>query len=234
MKPKFNVDPNLLRIPDIQRKFQEHLGSSVSSSFLHPSATVEDTWQFLKKKVHDSAKEVLERKSSIPPNRECRRAFADVKKFTFWVNRSMNPKWTHKLNEARENLRRKIREYEENEIEFFFQSLQQYPIGERINRSFQYLKRFNKKRCSKVPTSSIRLSDWILDDSDPSLIPELLMQPPEADLPSGPTLRKIQHIWGSLKNEKTLGIDSLMPSFSSTVMPPRLQNCISFYCESGT
>lgn len=101
----------MLKLPDVQKKYQEHL----SLKILEPRSTesVEQNWDALKCRIQDSAAAVLVKPSFIPPNRQCRKAFAEVKRFLFWVNRSAQPKWRHKLAEARELLQKNIREYEE-------------------------------------------------------------------------------------------------------------------------
>lgn len=220
VRPKHSVDPSLLKGPDIQQKFQSRLSKMLPPSI--PPTTVEDTWLALKVKVQDAAKDILSKTSSIPATPDCRRAFADVKKYSFWTSRSSHPKWVHKLSEARDILRAKIREHEENEIKLFFENLQKYPAGERINRTFQYLKRFNKKsRLIRGTALSIRLNDWVLDDGAQCLIPDALEESGDSVLPRAPTLREIEDIVGNMKNGKTPGVDAIYAEYFK-------------YCDSET
>lgn len=146
-------------------------------------------------------------------DRRCRRAFAELKKCLFWAHRSSHPKWKYKLTEAREELQRRIRAYEEREIENFFENLHQFPVGERVNRTFRYLKKYKKKKSYRASTSSIRLNHWTGDGDSSNLLPELLPEPKNSMLPAAPTLQEVRDIVHRMKNGKTPGVDSLNAEF---------------------
>lgn len=140
-------------------------------------------------------------------------SFVAGKKCCFWVNRSSNPKWTYKLTEAREMLKKRLKECEEKDIEAFFVGLNIYPVGERINRTFRYLKNFRKKGNRLRWNKIIRLEDWVIDDSSISLIPEPSVENAEETLPDAPTLQEIEAIIDKMKNGKTPGVDGLYAEF---------------------
>lgn len=205
------LEPALLKVPEIQKKFHEHLSSK--AAVLDPHSSVDQNWEKFRDKVQSSAAAVLSKSSSMPPDRSCRRAFAEVKKYLFWANRSSHPKWKHRLVEAKEELQRKIREYEEKQIQDFFENLHQFPTGERINRTFRFLKRYKKKKSYRTPPSTIRLCDWVADGGCSSLVPDLLPEPDDSVLPDPPTLLEVQEIVSRMKNGKTPGADSLNAEF---------------------
>lgn len=209
-----DVDPSLLANTTVQKKFVENLRTYVSPP--HPSGDIECTWQILKTKLNSVAATVLKRSTRLPPTRECRLALAEVKRCAFWAQRSEHPKWCYKLTEAKENLRRKIRESEENSIVEFFENLKQFPVGQRINRTHKYLKRF-KKRTNNVTTSSyrnpIKLDDWIPDGSSESMIPNCSNETLDSTVVDPPTLEEIRELLARIKNGKSPGVDNVYAEF---------------------
>lgn len=115
--------------------------------------------------------------------------------------------------EAKQELKKVQRDHEEKEVESFFQDLQKYPTGERINRTFRYLKRYKKKSKPYKCSNSIRLSDWVIDEDGSSHIPEVLPDLLDEDLLTGPTLSEIETIVSRMKNGKTPGMDGLYSEF---------------------
>lgn len=131
-----NIDVSLLKNVEFQKRFQEHLEQQEVT--ITPQNSLEDHWRLLKEKLSGSATAVLTKTSSLPPDRVCRLAFAKVKKFTFWKNRSYNPKWTYRLAEAKEEYRKALRTFEEKEIGNF--SSRPSPIpSRRTNQSYLYV-----------------------------------------------------------------------------------------------
>lgn len=210
-KKQNTLEAALLRLPEVQKKYHEQLETKFV--ILDSQNSLDQNWESFRDKVKSSAAVVLSKSSSIPSDQRCRKAFAEVQKSLFWVNRSDHPKWQHKLVEAREVLQRSIREYEEREIENFFENLHQFPAGERINRTYRYLKKFTKKKTFRAPPTSIRLSDWISAEATDSHLPVLLPEPHDSVLPDPPTLREVQDIVSRMKNGKSPGVDSLSSEF---------------------
>lgn len=70
--------------------------------------------------MRSSATVALKEPSPMATNRDCRIALAHVRKMSFWVNRSCNPRWRYKLAEAIEQLKKVRRDYEEEEVSSFF------------------------------------------------------------------------------------------------------------------
>lgn len=205
------IDPAPLRNDLVKQKFREQLCKQpLPVSF----DSIDDQWSKLHHKVQSAAETVLKKPSRYFINRECRKALAKVKKYSFWAGRSGHPKWGYKLLEARQELKRAQNDYEEKEVEGFFKDLLKYPTGERINRTFRYLKRHQKKKTSSRRSTSIRLSDWVVDDVDsPSQIPAPLLESAGEALIAGPTLAEVETIVSRMKNGKTPGVDGLYSEF---------------------
>lgn len=204
-------DPKLLQDEAIRTKYQERLHHNNYN--IDPECGVQESWEKLRQRLQKSVSEVLRGQTHLPPDRGCRYAHAQVCKYSFWVNRSDNPKWVHKLEEAREILKRKLREYEEREIESFFSNLQQYPVGDRVRRTYQFLKRYKKKQSSQRFRSTIRIQDWGIEDCSNLQIPELFPES-ESTVPfPPPSLREVEAIIGRMKNGKAPGVDGLYLEF---------------------
>lgn len=210
-QPQMRVDPAPLRNDIVKKKYREKLIEQPCSA--EPSCSVDDQWAELHSKVHNAAEAVLHKPLHYFMNKECRKALARVKKYSFWASRSPNPKWGYKLLEAKEALKRAQRDYEEKEVEDFFKDLHKYPAGERINRTFKYLKRYKKRNTTGRRVSSIRLTDWLVNEVDTPRIPDLLPEPADEDLLAGPTLNEIGEIVTRMKNGKVPGVDGLYAEF---------------------
>ncbi|XP_021712416.1 uncharacterized protein LOC110680944 [Aedes aegypti] len=139
----------------------------------------------------------------------CRLAYARLKKMTFWAARSIHPKWRYRLQDAKEAFRLAMKESEEKDIESFFKNLQHYPAGERVNRTFRYLKKYKKKVQPKLSGCTIRLDDWIPAAEDIVLIPDPLPELLGSTIPPPPSLTEIEQIISGLKNGKSPGVDSV-------------------------
>lgn len=207
---RLNAAP--LKHEKIRKMYLQQLGAHTEPM---PDSSVEECWKSLRDKIWSCASTALKEPSPMSVNRECRKALAYVKKMLFWVNRSSHPKWRYKLAEAREQLKRVQRDYEEAEISSFFENLLQYPSGERIQRTYRYLKRYKKKKTGGAFNTTIRLNDWVTegDDNSPSCIPSPILLPPNVAAIPGPTLAEIEQIVGRLKNGKTPGVDGLCSEF---------------------
>ena len=59
----------------------------------------------------------------------------------------------------REHFRRRIREHNEAEITKFFNNLKDFEIGERIRKTYKYLKSFSRNRKHKGPL--IPMKHWV-------------------------------------------------------------------------
>ncbi|KAL1373879.1 hypothetical protein pipiens_018401, partial [Culex pipiens pipiens] len=169
----------------------------------------------MKTRLEDAAIATLKRRRVL--NRSCRLAQAHLKKCQFWANRSYNPKWKYRLDEAKEDLRRKIRESEEEEMKLGLSDIETRRFGERLRLSHKLFKRFkkvpDKKSKSSTTASSIKLGDWLVGDSGPNLIPPLQ---PDLDCPpllSPPTLEEVRSILDQMKNGKTPGADNLCSEY---------------------
>lgn len=205
-----DVDVSLLRNPSVQKNFKDRL---TTDEMEISTVSVEEMWTGIRDKIRKASLKTLQRTSRLPPHRECRLALAQVKKFSFWVNRSENPKWKYKLEEAREQLTKRLRAYEEKQIAEFFKSLHNYPSGERINRTYKYLKRFKKKMSVRKTKPNLTLKDWVPSMILPSQIPNLLPEQQSVDPILPPTLLEIQDILAQMKNGKSPGVDGLYTEF---------------------
>lgn len=205
---KLDIDVKLLKHDKIKKRFKDQFAAIKDSE--DPSSSLNEKWLKLKKQIHNAASKTL-RPSRLPVSKKCRQALALVKKYTFWRNRSDNPKYRYKLQEANEHLRKTLRECKELEIKQFFEDLQQYPAGERINRTYQYLKNFKKKSLNR--NSNIRLSDWVPECSEDLLIPELLPESSDDILMAPPSKADIKCTISQLKNGKATGVDELHSEF---------------------
>lgn len=213
-QPRADLDPTLLRYEPIQKKFKEQITSSAPSSY-PDGRSVEESWGSMKTRLEDAAIATLKRRRVL--NRCCRLAQAHLKKCQFWANRSYNPKWKYRLDEAKEDLRRKIRESEEEEMKLGLSDIETRRFGERLRLSHKLFKRFkkvpDKKSKSSTTASSIKLGDWLVGDSGPNLIPPLQ---PDLDCPpllSPPTLEEVRSILDQMKNGKTPGADNLCSEY---------------------
>lgn len=211
--PRSDVDPSLLSSRTIQKKFIESLQN------YHPSCPVSDdvdaAWNHIKDKLSSSASTILKRSTQLPPTRECRLALAEVKRCTFWASRSCQPKWNYKLAEAREKLRVAVRESEEKSIMDFFKNLQKFPVGQRINRTYKYLKRFKKRKNNVSRASVIKFDDWIQrNEVSESMMPTYSKDPSDSvTAVDPPTLDEIKDILSGMKNGKSPGVDNLYTEY---------------------
>lgn len=213
----------------VKKRYQQHL--TEASSQPPSDTTIQDSWHRLCEKIRRCARTVLQSKDSIPQDRDCRIALGQVKRYTFRAGRSAHPKWVHKLNEAREELRRRIRDYEEAQIIEFFENLARFPVGERVSKAYRYLKRYKMKKSSRKQPSNIRLTDWEEDSNGPSLIPPLLEEDPSEPLPDPPTLYEIKSIIMRTKNGKTPGLDGIHSEFYKYADEQTLHELHQLLCQ---
>lgn len=116
--------------------------------------------------------------------------------------------------DARDNLKTLIRQQEEKEIEDFFENVKQCPVGERINRTYRYLKRYRKKKKAFTKRSStIHLNDWVPANRPLYSSPGLAIEYENVPLLSLPTLGEIKDVISRLKNGKTPGVDSIYAEY---------------------
>lgn len=227
-KPR--LEASLLKNETIRKKFQEQLAKNHVPS---PSdSCVQNVWLRLSDKIRRSATAVLDSKNSIPPDRQCRLALGEVKRCSFRAGRSAHPKWTFKLQEAKEELRRRVREYEEKQIVHFFENLSLFPVGERINKTYQFLKRYKtKKNNNRRWTTKININDWVEETDEPCMIPPLLNEDPNEPLPDPPTLSEIESIILNAKNGKSPGIDGIPAEFYKYADPQTLHDLHHLLCK---
>lgn len=226
-QPRLDVNP--LKNEVVKKRYQKQL--SEIGNQLPDDASIQGSWHRLCEKIRRSARAVLQNKNSIPPDRDCRVALGMVKRYSFRAGRSAHPKWVHKLNDAKEELRRRIRDYEEAQIIEFFENLSRFPVGERVVKAYRYLKRYKMKKSSRKQPSSIRLVDWEEDSSGPTLIPTLLKEDSNETLPDPPTLNEIESILMKMKNGKTPGLDGIHSEFYKYADEQTLHELHQLLCQ---
>ncbi|XP_055523024.1 uncharacterized protein LOC129717197 [Wyeomyia smithii] len=211
-KRKPQVDVSHLREENLRKRFEEEL---VKTSRPCPAnnETIQNSWKRLCEKINKSVDTVLRAKTRLHVDRDCRLAQAHVKRCAFWAGYSYQPKWKYRLIEAKETLRRNLREYEERQITDFFKSLNSYPAGDRINKTYKFLKNYKKRKNFRGYVSNIRNSDWVDESNDACLIPKLLDEPSTESLPDPPSVSDVTRIVLGLKNGKTPGLDGLYAEY---------------------
>lgn len=209
---RVDVDPSLLRHEPIRKKFKDHLSAIDPASSINES--VEQSWTRIKEGLTSAANTTLKRR--VIMNRECRLALAHLKKCQFWAHRSYQPKWKHRLEEAKENLRRKIRESEEKDTLDILNDTKTYRVGYRLIKAHKFFKRFKRMQPTKKPSTvspAIKLDDWFQEDSGPDLIPVLQPESACPPLPDPPTIDEVRAILERIKNGKTPGVDNLYAEY---------------------
>ncbi|KAL1404263.1 hypothetical protein pipiens_018974, partial [Culex pipiens pipiens] len=209
---RVDVDPSLLRHEPIRKKFKDHLSAIDPASSINES--VEQSWTRIKEGLTSAANTTLKRR--VIMNRECRLALAHLKKCQFWAHRSYQPKWKHRLEEAKENLRRKIRESEEKDTLDILNDTKTYRVGYRLIKAHKFFKRFKRMQPTKKPSTvspAIKLDDWFQEDSGPDLLPVLQPESACPPLPDPPTIDEVRAILERIKNGKTPGVDNLYAEY---------------------
>lgn len=201
-------DVKLLQESSFREKYQEKL-SETSIDTEDPTITVSYAWEMLANKLRSAAKSTINKLSKIPTSPHRRRALAKLKKSIFWRNR--NPLSTRRLKEfieAQNNYRKVCNDREEKDEFEFFENLQQYKPGERIRRTYGYLKKNKKKR--RFNTLDISLAQFQEADSDdllPVLIEDLQNSNDEDD--EVPDTFHIETIIKACRNGKAAGEDGI-------------------------
>lgn len=203
-------NPSVLRDDRVRKRYHEELQKHPST----PAAKdATDRWQKLKEKVLSSVEATLKSSRRTMPNRECRLALARMKKCMFWAKRSYHPKWGYRLSEAKEELKRLLKEADDKEMEDAVQDIRNQPVGHRLHMLHKLMKRF-RSRQPRPALPKISLNDWVDDDSNgPSYIPDPLPVTSNDPLPEPPTVGEIRDILYRLKNNKTPGIDTMHAEF---------------------
>lgn len=226
---KTRLEVTTLKNENIKKMFHEQLIKNHAPS--PPDSPIEHSWIKMCDKIRRSATAVLKCKSSIPPDRDCRVALGEVKRYSFRAGRSAHPKWAFKLEEAKEELRRRVRDYEERQIIEFFENLSRVPAGERINKTYQFLKMYKVRKTNRRRAPKIHINQWVEETNEPCMIPPLLSEDSNEPLPDPPTLNEIESIVLSAKNGKSPGLDGIHSEFYKYADQQTLEDLHQLLCQ---
>lgn len=205
---KKKLQPNVLQQEEINVKYQEELGKQDRIDV--ENKEISEVYQQFTNKLTQSAKKILTvAKQPLTPNRKraLYRLMTSRKKLRIAKERGIDTKWYRQdIKIRRQEFLQKVREYNEKEIFKFYNDLQDYEIGERIKRSYKFLKQFGKRKEPKKPITSMK--KWIqeLEETDGQSI---VIETDKEELTEGPTKEEIRSIIRSLVNGKAAGTDGI-------------------------
>lgn len=208
LEESFGWDVKLLQEEDFKKKYQEKL-SETTVDVEDPSITTSEAWESLAAKLRSGAKVAINKLAKIPSSPNRRRALANLKKAIFWKKRNpLSTRRSKEFIEAQDNYRKVHHDREEKEEFEFFKNLQQYKPGERIRRTYKYLKQNKKRRTYRKPMD-ISLAQFQEDEGE-DLLPVLIEEPlSDTDDAQDPDTFFIETIIKGCKNGKVAGEDGI-------------------------
>lgn len=198
-------DVSLLKDETLRNKYAETLDTMQIDV---TSGAISDVWKAFIDKIKSAASRTIAENKKIPTTPRRRKALANVKKWSFRLKRDPFKKSAlNNLKDAKRNLTSLNRRHEEEEQVKFFENLQTFKIGERINRTHAYMKK-HRKRNNKANKPYIPMQNWQTGHNNESMLPNRLTGS-EYDTNEVPSLDRIEIILKQSKNGKAPGIDTI-------------------------
>lgn len=149
------------------------------------------------------------RVSTLPSTPKRRRAFDKLKDAIKMSKKHPDMiNYKYKLKNRRQELSHAIKEHKEKEIKEFFKNLNDFDVGQRIRKTYNYLKGFVKQKHKKIVNISTRVWNQMLRESEGPEI-EYCEKQDYTPLIQPPTAEEIMDIIRESSNRKSAGPDHI-------------------------
>lgn len=171
---------------------------------------ITEAYEKITEKITTSARKALEKvKDPMTPKRK--KAIHSLlkarKQARLAKSRGIDTNWFREnINIRRHDYYLAVRDHNEKEIFKFYNELQDYEVGERIKRSYIFLKKFTRRRATKKPL--IAMKKWV-EELKLTEGESIVIKPDNEELTEEPSREEIRNIIDGLVNGKAAGTDKI-------------------------